>query len=37
MIFDPVCQKLLIRFRITRGKGEGRIVVLRAIPKTVTI
>jgi hypothetical protein len=28
---------LLIRFRITRGKGEGRIVILRAIPKTVTI
>jgi hypothetical protein len=25
MIFEPVCQELLIRCRITRGKGEGRI------------
>lgn len=25
MIFEPVCQELLIRSRITRGKGEGRI------------
>jgi hypothetical protein len=25
MIFEPVCQDLLIRFRIRTGKGEGRI------------
>jgi hypothetical protein len=25
MIFEPVCQELLIRSRITRRKGEGRI------------
>jgi hypothetical protein len=25
MIFEPVCQELLIRSGITSGKGEGRI------------
>jgi hypothetical protein len=25
MIFEPVCQELLIRSGITNGKGEGRI------------
>jgi hypothetical protein len=25
MIFEPVCQDLLIRSGITNGKGEGRI------------
>jgi hypothetical protein len=26
MIFESVCQELLIKSRITRGKGEGRII-----------
>jgi hypothetical protein len=37
MIFEPVCQELLIRSGIRRGKGEGRIADTKAIPQIGTI
>jgi hypothetical protein len=37
MIFEPVCQELLIRSGITNGKGEGRIEDTKAVPKIGTI
>jgi hypothetical protein len=33
MNFEPVCQELLIRFRITGGKGEGRADDIKGDPK----
>jgi hypothetical protein len=33
MIFEPVCQELLIRSRITRGKGEGGIYDIKSDTK----
>jgi hypothetical protein len=33
MIFEPVCQELLIRSGITNGKGEGRTDDTKGDPK----